>query len=401
MIKKNISAIGIFIGMVFGAGIFALPYSIARAGLFWGLIYFFTTFFIILILHLLYAELAFYLPGKHRFVGYVEILLGSKAKFLAFLNTIFSYYGTLLIYAILGGFFLFNIFPFLSPLYWSLIFLLSGSFFLLFNIKNTGKINFYLTILLFISVFILSFLLLPDIKIANFTVLNKIISTSWFFPYGVFIFSFSGFSIIPDITDLFRKNQNHFFSLQSLKELKSVIKISQLIIALFYLIFIASILGVLGANTTENIFYDISNIVGKTGLYITSFIGFLAVLTSFIALAFDFKNVFLLDYKIPLKISQFLIILPLLILLFFINQKFTAIISAVGAIGLGIFGLFILLMTEKFKKQFTSSRFVGKGFNFKSNIIQHSLILKFLIFLLILGALFEFIIITGVAKFIF
>src|SRR3989338_2520167 len=131
---KKVSAIGMLIGMIFGAGIFALPYSISKAGLFWGLIHFIAAFFIILELHLLYANIVFYLPGKHRFTGYVEILLGKKAKAIAFLSTLFSYYGTLLVYIILGGFFIFNIFPFLPSFYWSLIFLLFGSFFLFFNL---------------------------------------------------------------------------------------------------------------------------------------------------------------------------------------------------------------------------------------------------------------------------
>ena len=380
---KTISAIGIFVGMIFGAGIFALPYSISQSGLFWGLIHFIITFFIVLGLHLLYANIIFEIPGKHRFVGYVEILLGEKAKFLAFLNTIFNYYGSLLIYALLGGFFIFNIFPFFSSFYWSFIFLLTGSCFIFFNLQNTGKINFYLTLPLFFFILVFSFLLIPYIKISNFSLLNRISSNNWFLPYGVFIFSFSGFAVIPDIADFFKSTNGLNKKTSGFKKMKDTIKFSQIFIAVFYFIFIASVLGVLGPNTSENIFSDVSEIIGPNGFYIASFIGFLAVITSFIALAHDFKSILFLDYRVPLRISWFLIILPLIISLFFINQKFTAIISALGAIGLGVFGLFILLMAEKFKKHFS--------FKYKmSGVFWSPLISKFLIFSLILGASYEF-----------
>ena len=102
------------VGMIFGAGVFALPASIAKAGIWWGSIHFFLAFFVVLFLHLLYGEIIFYIPGKHRITGYVEMLLGSRAKFIAFLFTLFSYYGTLLVYAILGGIFLFNAFSFFT-----------------------------------------------------------------------------------------------------------------------------------------------------------------------------------------------------------------------------------------------------------------------------------------------
>ena len=51
-------------------------------------------------------EVSFYTKGKHRFVGYVEMYLGKKAKFFSMLTTLGSYYFSLLIYAIMGGIFL-------------------------------------------------------------------------------------------------------------------------------------------------------------------------------------------------------------------------------------------------------------------------------------------------------
>lgn len=370
--RRIISATGVFIGMIFGAGIFALPYAVSRAGLWWGLFHFFFAFFLVLFLHLIYAEIVFFLPGNRRFVGYAGILLGKKAKILALLNVFFSYYGALFIYAVLGGFFLLNIFSFYPSYYWSFIFLFLGSLCLFFNLKKIGEINFYLTLPILILIIIAAFLLFPYFEVKNFLKLNNFFSADWFLPYGVFIFSFSGFAVIPDLADFFKKNN-------SLKEFKSVIKISQIIVATFYFIFIASVLAVLGDKTSENVIYDISGIIGGKGFLLFSLIGFLSVFTSFIALAQDFKDILFLDFKLPRRILWFLIIAPVAGLLFFLNQKFIELISLVGAFGLGIYGIFILLMAEKFKKQIQCQK----------EIIWSSFTLKFLFILFILGAIYE------------
>ncbi|MBU1957064.1 hypothetical protein KJ680_01545, partial [bacterium] len=64
----------------------------------------------------------YFTQGKHRFTGYVEIFLGKQAKQFAFLTTIVSYYGTLLIYGLLAGLFLSNIFNQFSPAIFTIIF---------------------------------------------------------------------------------------------------------------------------------------------------------------------------------------------------------------------------------------------------------------------------------------
>lgn len=366
--RDYLAAYGIFIGMTIGAGFFSLPYSISRSGLIWGAIHFLITFFVILFLHILYGFIVFSIPGKHRFIGYVRILLGNKAEKLAFLNTFFSYYGTFAAYAILAGFFIFNIFPFFPPFNLSLFFLILCGFFIFFDFKKIGEINFYLTIPLLISIIFFLFLGINKISMNNFLSLNKFYRPEWFLPYGIFLFSFSGFSVIPEVCDFFREKKNSF------KDFKKTIKISQIIIALFYLVFLITVLGVSGAGAEENIIRGIQNTIGRKGVFVVSFAGLFAVLTSTLALVSDFKNILYMDYKISKTVSFFLFLFPLLIFLFLTNKilSLTAIISIVGGIGLGIFGLLILFM----------------AFQIKKNIYPASA-LYFLTTLLVLGALLE------------
>ena len=108
MPRLYIKGIGMMAGLIIGAGVFALPYAFAQAGVFWGTVHLVISLFIVYLLHQWYGEVSFYTKGRHRFVGYVEMYLGKKAKFFSMLTTLGSYYFSLLIYAVMGGIFLAN-----------------------------------------------------------------------------------------------------------------------------------------------------------------------------------------------------------------------------------------------------------------------------------------------------
>ena len=90
LLGKYAEGVGLLVGMIFGAGVFALPYAFAKAGLAWGIVFFIFALFVVIVSHILYGEIVFFLKDGKRFTGYVELLIGKKAKALAFLVTIFS-----------------------------------------------------------------------------------------------------------------------------------------------------------------------------------------------------------------------------------------------------------------------------------------------------------------------
>lgn len=377
-----ISAAGMLIGMIIGAGIFALPYSVGKAGVIWGAIHFLMAFFIILNLHILYGRVVCGLP-KNRFVGYAKVLLGKKMEKISLINILFSYYGSLLIYAILGGLFLFNIFPSIKSFYWSLMFLAVGSFLVFFDFERIGKLNFYLTIPLIILLILTSLLFLTKINFNNFYELNYFFSPHWFLPYGVFIFSFSGFAALPGISDfLKRKSKNYSFG-----QLKKIIAVSQIIVALIYFMFIFSALGLFGGEVKENIFSGALETLGEKGIYLMSFAGLLAVLTSFTALSQDFKYIYMIDLKFSLVRSMLFIISPIIVFLFLANQKFVDVMSFIGGLSFGVFGLIVLIMSKKIENQKKEK----KGFNGKIIFGGMTIILAVFIALTVLDGFFKFI----------
>ena len=148
MPRLYIKGIGMMTGLIIGAGVFALPYAFSQAGVFWGTVHLIVSLFVVYLLHQWYGEVSFYTKGRHRFVGYVEMYLGKKAKFFSMLTTLGSYYFSLLIYAIMGGIFLANftsLFNGQTVFFLTLLFFATGGLMALFKVSRIAEINFYLT----------------------------------------------------------------------------------------------------------------------------------------------------------------------------------------------------------------------------------------------------------------
>lgn len=330
-------------GMIFGAGIFALPYAFLRGGLFWGIINFCIAFLLLAFLHIWFGEIAYYTKGKHRFTGYVEIFLGKNAKNFAFLATIASYYGSLLVYGLLGGIFLSNLFGVSQGFNFagilSIIFFAAGGMLVLFGVNKIASINFYLIIPLFLFVVYLFVSAAPMINVGNF--LEKA-NGDWFLSYGVWLFALCGFAAIPETRDI--------FSGYLYKNFKKTILISVVLSALFYFIFIAAVWGVSGKYTTPDALSGLAGALGKNMLLVGSFIGFLAVFTSYIALAEDMKNIFIYDYKRSIISAWFFTAIPPVVLFLAGIHDFVKILGIIGSLGLGVLGIFIVFIRRRLRK---------------------------------------------------
>ena len=364
MFIKYAQGIALLVGMIFGAGIFGLPYAFAEAGLSWGLLFFILALFIVLISHILYGEIVFFLKGRHRFTGYVEILLGKKFKNWGLILTAFSYYGSLLIYGLLGGIFLKNVFDGVGVDILTYVFLILAGLLTLFGLKIFAKVNLYLTIPLVVFVIYLFFLALPFVNINHFFSEGRhSVPAAWFLPFGVWLFALGGYSSLPEVRDLFRKvGFSHF---------KKVIKWSFGVIIFSYFLFIFSIWGVSGEFTSEDALSGILSL-GRGVLILGSLIGILAVLTSYLALAEDMRYVFSFDYKVRPVYSWLLTVAPPVFLFAMGVQNFTRSISFIGTVGLGIFALFVVLMSKALRVAVRDRPEVFEIIPHRTELLQHS-----------------------------
>ena len=346
MPRLYIKGIGMLIGLIVGAGMFAIPYAFAQAGIFWGLLHLIVTFLIVLLLHQWYGEVSFYTKGRHRFTGYVEIFLGRKAKALALLTTLGAFYGSLLVYGILGGKFLANfyaVFNGFSPFFFSLAIFALGGFLTMFKLNKIAEINFYLTMPIFGFIIYFFVVSLPHIQLSNFHFSGNLFANSdWFLPYGIWLFALTGFSALPETRDIFfGKPVKHF---------KRVIWISLAFSAVFYVVFAYSIIRVSGRATTQDALSGAALVLGSKALIVGSIIGFLAVFTSYVALAIDLKNIFIFDYKRSKSFAWLIGALPPPILYLLGINGLAATLGLIGTFGMGTLGIFIILMRRKMAK---------------------------------------------------
>ncbi|MGB9763056.1 MAG: aromatic amino acid transport family protein [Minisyncoccia bacterium] len=351
--KDNITkaeALFALIGTIIGAGVFVLPYLIKISGLFATIFWFIITTLILLYLHLAYGELVLRTAKDFRLPGFAGYYLGSQAKKFLFLTTNLTFAFSLLIYLILGAKFLQNFFSlFVSPEIIPLGFLVIITWLFLSIIilskKNlASKVNLILSLLLLIIFIVIGFLLFPHIIKSNFNF--QINNNRWFFilPYGVLFYALNGMVAIPEVHNILKKRK-------LINNLKNIIINGILITVFCYLIFMISVYGVSGENTTIDAISGLKEVLGKPIIILGSILGFLAVITSYLMFALYIKNSFTNDFHFSPFVSNFLVILSPITLYFLGINNLPRLMSILGATIGGLEGIIILMSLKKAKEK--------------------------------------------------
>ncbi|MDA1334466.1 MAG: hypothetical protein O2794_00420 [bacterium] len=335
---RSLKAAGLLIGMIVGAGIFALPFAVFRGGLYWSLFHFALAISIVTVLHLLYGKMFYDHRSRHHLPGYVKQYYGKYASRLVVVSRLLSYYGYLLAYSVLGGIFLSNVLPVGKKTLTIIIFLVLSPV-VYANLRKAGSINFFLTIPLVAFPVLLFLVLAPELSFKDVPLMAT--GSDWFFPYGVFLFALSGASVIPEVVNILGKYERKHFS--------KVIIGSAIVVSLIYFLYIASILGIAGGEVSSDSLSVLAS-QGSLLLGIGSLIGLLAIVTSFIALGLELRLTFQYDLRFKRLHAWLLTVsIPLGLFLLGLND-FVLIIGIIGAIGIGIEGTFIVLLSHKISK---------------------------------------------------
>jgi amino acid permease len=348
--KRILRAISTLSGTIIGVGFFSLPYILSKVGIYTLTFYFLFLGSLVILIHLLFGELAILTPDLKRLPGFAKYHLGNFAEKITLISAILGTYGTLLAYLIIGGNFLKNLFfPILkdSDLIFTLLYFLAACLFIFSGINIISRIEF-LDSALFLMILIL--ILAFDYKFFNFKNLFLTPKPSdLFLPYGPILFSLWGASMIPEVEEILRENK---------KDLKKVIFISVLISALFYFLFAVLVCGILGRETSEDAISGLERFFGKEISKILFLFGTITTFTSFVALGLTLQKIFWYDLKIKKNTALALAIFPPLIFYFFGFNRFLSVISLVGGVFLGIDGILILLMYRKVKGSEIKSFFI-------------------------------------------
>ena len=342
--KKTIYAIATLSGTIVGVGLFSLPYIASKVGIWVILGYFLILGSLVIILHLLFAEVALKTPDFLRLPGYAKIYLGNWGQKIAFFSIILGLFGAILAYLIVGGKFLTVLFePILggNDIIYTLFYFSLGAILIYFGIKTIAKIELFGLILFFLILAVIFLRGLPFIKVENFFPEGGLQMQFLFLPYGLILFSLWGAALIPEIEEMLGRKK---------ALLKKIIPIAILIPIICYLIFIFLVLGITGQKTSKEAIIGLGNFLGADIIRLALLFGILTTFTSFIALGLTLKKVFWYDLKIPKDIA-WLIACFLPLFLFLAGFKdFIKVIGLVGGVMLAIDGILIILMYLVCKK---------------------------------------------------
>lgn len=336
--KKIFVSVAMLVGMIIGVGIFGVPYVLSRAGLVPGIFYFVVLGAAIIFVHLFYGETVLRTRGRHRLVGYAEKYLGMWGRRVAAITEILGMYGAIIAYIIVGGEFLFSLVKIGDVFIYQIFVFLIVAIFVLLGLRLLSWIEFVLTAALLLSVVTILFIASPVARLENFFAFDV---KNLFLPYGVILFSLGGSAAIPEIKEVLRGN---------LKKMKSVLMVGSLVAIFITAAFGFLMWGVSGSGTSEETLAGLQGILSQPVLALGAVFGFLCIITSFLIIGINLKEIFFYDYNLKNNILAWVlaVFVPFFIFLFG-TRTFIEIISITGALFGGLNGIIIVLIYLKSK----------------------------------------------------
>jgi len=340
--KQFLLAAAVLMATIVGVGMFGLPYAGAQSGFLIAAVFLILLTMIMTLLHLFYGEIVSRTREKHRLVGYADYYLGKKWRNLVTVSTIVGFFGSLLAYIIVGGNFLHLIFsPIInsSSIVFNLIFFVIGAVAVYFGLRLISGLDFLMGFFLILIVFLFLYLGFNQINIDNLKTFNW---SNIFIPYGIILYSLAGMAAIPEIREIFSENNRKFY--------KRTIIVGTVIPAILYLVFMGTVIGLTGLNTSDEAIKGLSVLLGEKVVFMGALFGFLATITSFFIIGLYLKETFWYDLKINKNLAWFLTCFVPLVLLGLGIHNFITIIILLGALMGAIEGTAVVLIYKKAKK---------------------------------------------------
>lgn len=337
-------AIATMIGTIIGAGIFGIPYVISRAGFLTGLLDLVAIGIVVLILYLYMGEIVLRTNGRHQLTGYAEKYLGKWGKLVMAFSMLFGIYGALAAYiigegaalsSILGG----------SNIIYSLLFFAAVATLMYFGLKVLEESEFFSMFFVFIIVAAIIFFTIPHIKLQNLADFNI---KKVFVPYGVILFAYLGAIAIPEVSEILAHDK---------KRIKKAIYIGMAIPMIVYILFTFVVVGSIGFENFSLLEPNkriatiaLGEVISPKLFVVANLFAAFAMFTSFIAVGFALKGMFVYDYNLNKRLAWALtIFIPLGIALSNLTNFIQA-LNIVGVVVGCIDAIIIVLMFHKAKK---------------------------------------------------
>jgi len=337
MKKNTLYAFSVLVGTIIGAGIFGLPYILAKAGILIGFFYFLFLGLIILLMHLFYGEVILRTQATHRIVGYAQIYLGDWGKRILLFSALVSLLGSNLVYLILGSGFLKTIFGGQSLIFYVAIFWFLLSLGIIFDWKRMAFFEFFMTALLILAAVLIAFYGFSHFKAQNLTILNF---KYFFLPWGIIFYALSGGSAIPELREILGGET---------KKLKKIVVAGTFFSILIYIIFVLAVVGATGSATSQEAISGLKNMFGDGVIYLGAAFGVLTVATSYLVFGIVLKKILIQDLRANKFVATSSICLAPIILYIIGFHNFLVIISFLGLWLGAIDGILMLLIHRRAK----------------------------------------------------
>ncbi|MCK5123373.1 MAG: hypothetical protein KAQ87_04490 [Candidatus Pacebacteria bacterium] len=372
--KNYIYAVSILIGTAVGAGVFGLPYVVAKSGFVPALILLIILGAMMILIGLMYGEVTLRTSNKGRLAGYCGKYLGKNGKRAATLITLFALYANTLAYIIIGGIFLNALFSSYfggSEFIYGLIMFAFISAGIYVKLKFVNIMEFLMVVFLLAIIFGICLKGIPFIDSNNLMSYNL---SQFFLPFGVILFSLSALSAIPELEHIMKKKQ---------EKIKSAIIIGGIATIIIYALFMAIVVGVSGSATTPETFSGLSQFMGNGIITLGLIFGVFAVATSYLMIGINLKEIFWYDYHLSKNKSWALACFIPVIIFILGLRDFIAVISFAGSIAGGFIGILIIIIFYKAKK--------AGDLEPAYEIEIPKIISVLMVFVFILGILYQFI----------
>ena len=342
--KSLFEATAIYVGTAVGAGIFGLPYAMAKFGFWPSLLYLLILTGATALLSIFYGEVVLRTKEKRQMVGYADKYAGRWGGRIIFVSLIIGNYGSLLAYTIGVGQFLFELLgPYLggSPFAYSLAFFAIMSVIIFRGLKLVAGAEVTLNALFISAVILLFFIGLPFIKAENYFSIDL---RHFFLPYGVILFAVGALSSVPLMDETLTSTDRR-------RDLKKSILAGSVVTMSIYLLFAVLVVGVTGADTSPEGIIGLGGALGRGVLAAGSVFGILTMSTSFLTLGFIINQVYELDYRMPHLAAWLLTCtIPLIAFLSGLNE-FIRVIGLIGSVVGGAEGIIMILIWRRAKKR--------------------------------------------------
>ena len=326
--KQFLHATAVLIGTMVGVGVFGIPFTFAKAGFWVGTLFLVAIAGITILFNLIFAEIVLRTEGKHQLVGYTNIYLGPWFKRIVLFTNLLGIYGALLAYIIVAGDFLNNIlsqFFYLQPTAYSFIFFAFIAAILPFGFRTIAWVEFSLTSLFIVVIFIISGFGVPNIQWPNLITSGD--PHFWFLPYGVLLFAFAGLTSIPIQREVIRGKEHR---------MKPSILYAVFLVGILYLLFAFIVVGVSGDVTSPDALAGLFDFLGTKVVILGSLLGVLTISTSSLMLGTALRDIFRLDYGLNKRWSWFLVVVPPILMFIGGLRTFIDVIGLVGSVAIGI-----------------------------------------------------------------